>query len=96
MQEPRRVTVADILCARDERAAKQAALLEKHAVPLVSFTMNIAGDIKTDPLIERAFLEGVRLINRQLERMRVHVDHFEQHIAFTGCEAMWAAESDAP
>ena len=95
MQESRRVTVADILCARDERAAKQAALLEKHAVPLVSFTMNIAGDIKTDTLIERAFLEGVRLINRQLERMRVHVDHFEQHIAFTGCEALWAAKSDA-
>ena len=44
--ERRPVSVQDMLRARDERAARQQAFLNRHAAPLVSFTLNIAGAIK--------------------------------------------------
>ena len=45
------VSLQDILLAREQRVAKQKELLTKYNCPLVSFTMNIAGPVKTSPLI---------------------------------------------
>ena len=39
------VTLEDILRARDARAAAQRRLLHAYHLPLVSFTMNIAGEV---------------------------------------------------
>lgn len=95
MEDLRRVEVSDILRARDERAQRQQAFLAAHHAPLISFTMNIAGAIKRTPDIQRAFLEGVQLVNRQLERMRMPALAYEETLAFTGCEALWAVQGDA-
>ena len=49
MDEPmeiRPVGVADMLRARDARAEHQRALIARHGAPLISLTMNIAGEIK--------------------------------------------------
>ena len=56
MQE---VTLEQILLAREARAAYQQELLATYCCPLVCFTMNIAGPVKTSPLIERAFDMGL-------------------------------------
>lgn len=93
MERP--VSVQDVLLARDERAARQQRLLTVHAAPVISFTMNIAGQIKHTPDIERAFREGVQLVRRQLERMHAPVLAYEEKAAFTGCEAIWAVQADA-
>ena len=53
------VTLKDILRARDTRADAQRRLLQAHRLPLVSFTMNIAGPVKSSPLIELAFDTGL-------------------------------------
>ena len=53
------VTLEDILRARDTRADAQHRLLLAHRLPLVSFTMNIAGPVKSSPLIELAFDAGL-------------------------------------
>lgn len=58
------VTLQEILLAREERAKLQRELLAKHGAPLISFTMNIAGPIKTSLEIERAFDVGLCLIER--------------------------------
>ena len=50
----RPVTVADMLAARDARVARQADFRQRYGVALVSFTMNIAGEIKVDEAIRRA------------------------------------------
>ena len=94
MENTRHVTVNDILQARDERAARQQAFFS-HAAPLISFTMNIAGSVKRDPLIERAFFEGVRRVRRELERMGAEVLDEKQTLSFTGCEMLWAVRRDA-
>lgn len=94
MEEMRRVSVEDMLRARDERVQRQNLFLHRYAVPLVSFTMNIAGSIKNDAVIRRAFDEGVNRINRQLERRQWNVFDTLQTVDYTGCEALWAVSAD--
>ena len=94
-EEIRRVCVADMLRARDERAARQQEYLQRCHAPLISFTMNIAGDVKCNANIRRAFEEGKVRIERALERKGWQVLDFAQVIAFTGCEALWAVQADA-
>lgn len=91
----RPVTVADMLAARDARASRQAEFLQRYGAALLSFTMNIAGEIKVDADIRRAFDEGVRRIQRELDRMHEPVLAFVEHTPFTGCEALWAVDADA-
>lgn len=57
-----KVTLEEMLYCREERVQVQQSLIEKHNLPIVSFTMNIAGPVKTSPLIERGFNEGLRLL----------------------------------
>jgi len=95
MNDIRRVSIQDVLRARDERAKRQGALLSMHHSPLISFTMNIAGDVKYSPLICRAFEEGQNRIRRFLKRMKAEEIAFECKADFTGCEALWAVRADA-
>lgn len=53
------VTLNEMLICREERANMQKALIKKHKFPVVSFTMNIAGPLKTSKLIKRGFHEGL-------------------------------------
>ena len=64
------VTLEDILRARDARAAAQRRLLHTYHLPLVSFTMNIAGPVKSSPLIELAFDAGLEALYGALGRRR--------------------------
>lgn len=95
MIEIRHVQVKDVLRARDERVNRQNGFLGKYGVPLVSFTMNIAGSIKNDAEIHRAFCEGKRRILRQLERMGAAVLDYAEAIEYTGCEGLWAVDAEA-
>lgn len=90
MQE---VTLPQVLEARENRVALQRQLLQQHAVPLICFTMNIAGPVKVSPLIERAFYEGVRLLDEALADLPVR--HREITVAATGCQAMLAVDTTA-
>ena len=91
----RPVTVADVLSARDARVERQKRMLLAHGLPLISFTMNIAGEIKRDAWIERAFLEGVRRIEAALAADGIAVAARERTLAFTGCEEIWAVDAPA-
>jgi len=95
MEAIRHVEVQDVLRARDERAARQAAFLTRCQTPLISFTMNIAGSIKNDPQIQRAFSEGKARIERVLHAMRWEASAYAETVAYTGCEALWAVNADA-
>lgn len=91
----RPVTVADMLAARDARVERQGDFLRRHGAALISFTMNIAGEIKADEDIRRAFEAGAARIRRELERMHAPVLEFTEQTTFTGCEALWAVDADA-
>lgn len=89
------ISGADMLRAREQRAAAQAALRVRHGSPLISFTLNIPGAVKTSPLIKAAFDQGCRLILDQLRRLGHPPLAAEEYAAATGYEALWAVAAEA-
>ena len=85
-------TLDEILDARERRVKDRQAMLDRHGVPVVSLTMNIAGPRKTSPLIYRAFLHGAREIERAVNALglvgrRVNTDAVEYY-------ALYAVDAD--
>ncbi len=87
------VTLQQILDSRDERAEKQQNILNQFKYPIISFTMNIAGPVKTSPLIERAFFEGISLLEEKLPESSIL--YRDTYIKATGCEAMFSVNANA-
>ena len=85
------VTLEDILRARDTRADAQRRLLQAYRLPLVSFTMNIAGPVKSAPLIELAFDAGLEALYAALGRPAAA----EIVRPATGCEALLVYDRSA-
>ena len=86
------VTLNQILFSREERAKKQQELLNRFSYPLICFTMNIAGPVKTSPLIERAFYEGIKLLKQSLSNGSIIFQ--DTDIKPTGCEAYFSVNCD--
>ena len=72
------VTLMEMLEAREQRAARQRALLDAYGHTMVCFTMNIAGPIKNSPSILRGFLLGKQLLEDQLRVTGTRVLYHEQ------------------
>ncbi len=83
-------TLKQILDAREERAEKQRRFIEEYELPLVCFTMNIAGEVKNSPLIEFAFMCGTHL----LDAMPFKIKHKEICSSVTGCSAYYVMDGD--
>ena len=88
------VTLNQMLDAREERVKKQKDILSRFKHPLISFTMNIAGPIKTSPLIERSFFEGIKFLKQSLPQGSIIYQDID--IKSTGCEAMFSVKYQAP
>ena len=86
--EAKPVTVEEMGLRREARAARQEELIKEFGLPVVSFTMNIAGPIKYSPAIETCFNVGLSELGRGLARFNAFPVHEEYHIAHTGCEAL--------
>lgn len=90
----REVTLPDMLSAREQRAMRQSQLLKEYKLPLVSFSMNIAGPIKNGPVIRRAFSEGMNRLHDALRAGRAEIKHQERIDRHTGCEALLVIAGD--
>ena len=82
--KPVEVSLEQVLLARENRAGRQQRLLAQYGLPLVSFTMNIAGPVKDTPLSRFAFQAGVAALTKRLGGP-VSCCLTE---AVTGCEAL--------
>ena len=89
------VDLVHVLEARERRVLRQQALLKQYGLPLVSFSMNIAGPVKNSPLIRRGFRLGRRTLLEQLRLSGVRVVHEEESDADTGCEALMVTDAKA-
>lgn len=83
------IGLPQMLAARDRRVDRQRALLASYRLPLVSFTMNIAGPVKNSPSIRRGFQLGRELLLGQLARMKAPVRFCEEIDEDTGCEGLY-------
>lgn len=81
--------LTEILAAREARAQKQMKLLQQYHMPLVCFTMNIAGPVKNSDLITKGFRLGQKLLND-----RFVPEYEEENIAPTGCEYFYVVDGD--
>ncbi len=86
------VELWQMMNARDRRASRQKELLNQYRRPLVWFTMNIAGPVKTSPLIRRGFEVGCTLLEGQLARAKAPCLHREKYHEATGSEACFVAD----
>ncbi len=87
------VTLQQVLQAREDRAARQKQFLLKYNCPLIVFTMNIAGPVKTSPLIERGFYEGLQMLEKALPTEAIRQSHI--HKASTGWEGYFSVDLPA-
>lgn len=78
------ITLQQVLQAREDRALLQKKLLQAHNCPLICFTMNIAGPVKTSPLIRWGFQTG---LDSLLNALPVPVQSKQVRLLPTGCEA---------
>ena len=60
------VDLTSMLARREARSLEQSAFLQDHHSPLISFSMNIPGPIKTNPAIRKAFELGRNSLLSQL------------------------------
>lgn len=86
-------TLAQILQAREDRAALQQSFLQSFLCPVISFTMNIAGPVKNNPIIQRAFQEGLVFLAEHLPADAILM--CRKDISVTGCQAMYAVNMNA-
>ena len=87
------ILLTEILAVREARATRQQALLQQYHCAVVSFTMNIAGPVKTSPLIHRAFDAGLSALEDALCAYPIRSK--EVIHAVTGDEALFSVDADA-
>ncbi|MFR5602247.1 MAG: citrate lyase holo-[acyl-carrier protein] synthase [Lachnospiraceae bacterium] len=88
------VSLAQMLAAREHRAAIQSNILSQHRLPLVCFTLNIPGPVKVLPLVPDAFNAGIRQILHALEAQGMAVVCQKEIREITGYEAFLAVDGD--
>lgn len=88
------VTLSEVLDARNRRAKRQKELLcLPGAQSLISFSMNMPGEIKRFPLLLSAFEEGLREIRERIPLSDIL--HDEESRKNTGPEAIFLLSSEA-
>ena len=90
------ITLQQMLSRREMRAGTQESFLAKYNSPLVSFTMNIPGPIKTNEQIRRAFDIGQILLLEGLARLGAEILDVSEIHEDTGDELLLAVCNAAP
>lgn len=88
--------VLDMASRRENRVLDQLALLDKNPdCCVVSFTMNVAGPVKSAPMLDRAFFTGAARIMDALaaEGMPARLEKLE--LPITGAESLFTVRADA-
>lgn len=83
-----KATLMQMLDIRELRAMQQQNMLKRNGGCVISFTLNIPGPIKLNPLIQKSFDEGLYQIETRLRQKGIHIVEKEQTIKNTGCEAL--------
>ena len=72
------ITLEQMLAAREQRVFRQQKLLKQYGLPMVCFTMNIAGPVKNSPLIRSGFMLGVRYLKERIAALKMNCIHYEE------------------
>lgn len=78
------VDIEEVLLSRERRANIQNKLIEKYNLPIISFTMNIPGPIKTNEDIRIVFNYGKNLLIEKLKENKLEILEFYEINENTG------------
>ena len=78
------VGIDEILNCREKRVAIQNEMIKKYNKPVISFTMNIPGPIKTNNEIKKAFDIGKNLILEKLKENNIAILEIQELNKNTG------------
>lgn len=90
-----RVSLAEMLAAREQRAGRQATALRRFGVPLVSVSIVMPGPVKDTELSRRALSVGQQAFDRVLKADNWLLRFAETLWQATGPEALYGVEADA-
>ena len=90
------VSLTQMLDAREKRAWTQRELLSEFQLPIISFSMNIAGPVKNSSDIRRGFQLGKRTLFARLTEHGAHIAAQKETDEMTGCEGLYAVEGLIP
>lgn len=93
--EGKRVDIEEILLSHERRVFIQKQLIEKYLFPVISFTMNIPGPIKTNKLIKDAFIYGKKQLLKRLKDNKVEILEIKELNEKTGNELFIVAKIEA-
>lgn len=86
-----KVTLHQVLDSRELRVARQRAWLEQHELPLVSFTINMVGEVKNNLVSRTAFEAGYHSILDVCRVEDISIARVETFDLETGPELLLAA-----
>ena len=87
------VGIDEILNCREKRVAIQNEMIRKYRKPVISFTMNIPGPIKTNNEIKKAFDIGKNLILEKLKENNIEILEIQELNENTGNELFISVNS---
>ena len=67
------IELPQMLARREARSQEQQQFLTTHKAPLISFSMNIPGPVKTNQLIRKAFELGRKLLFSRLQEIHAEI-----------------------
>lgn len=89
------VGIDEILMCREKRVAIQNEMIKKYYLPVISFTMNIPGPIKTNNKIKKAFNIGKNLILEKLKEKNIDILEIHELNENTGNELFISVNNPA-
>ena len=89
------VGIDEILDCREKRVTIQNEMIKKYKLPIISFTMNIPGPIKTNDEIKKAFDIGKNLILEKLKENNIEILEIQELNENTGNELFISVDSQA-
>ena len=87
------VGIDEVLNCREKRVAIQNDMIKKYNKPVISFTMNIPGPIKTNNEIKKAFDIGKVLILEKLKENNIEILEIQELDENTGNELFLSVNS---
>ena len=87
------VGIDEVLNCREKRVAIQNEMIRKYKKPVISFTMNIPGPIKTNNEIKKAFDIGKKLILEKLKENNIEILEIQELNENTGNELFISTNS---
>ena len=89
------VGIDEVLLSREKRVTIQNEMIKKYKLPIISFTMNIPGPIKTNDEIKKAFDIGKNLILEKLKETNITILEIQELNENTGNELFISVNSSA-